>query len=180
VKQPFIFSAGRFWDLAKNLATLAAAARRLEWPVGVAGLRHPRGGDDRAEGIEWLGPLSTEEMALAYSAASIYALPALYEPFGLTILEAALSGCALVLGDIPSLREIWGEAACYVAPRDAKCLTATINRLIQDDVGRQEMAGRALRRARQLSARRMADTYFHYYRALTVHHRRPAALQGAR
>ena len=40
--------------------------------------------------------------------ASIYALPARYEPFGLSILEAALSGAALVLGDIPSLREVWG------------------------------------------------------------------------
>ena len=34
-------------------------------------------------------------------------LPARYEPFGLSILEAALSGCALVLGDLPSLRELW-------------------------------------------------------------------------
>ena len=32
------------------------------------------------------------------SAASVYVLPAKYEPFGLSVLEAALSGCALVLG----------------------------------------------------------------------------------
>ena len=46
--------------------------------------------------------------------AAIYALPARYEPFGLSILEAALSGCALVIGDIPSLREIWADAALFV------------------------------------------------------------------
>ena len=60
--------------------------------------------------------------------AAIYALPAHYEPFGLSILEAAMSGCALVLGDIPSLREIWGDAAVFVHPdnRDAvaRCLAA--------------------------------------------------------
>ena len=50
--------------------------------------------------------------------AAIYALPARYEPFGLTALEAGLSGCALVLGDIPSLREVWGETACFVPPDD--------------------------------------------------------------
>jgi glycogen synthase len=53
-----------------------------------------------------------------YARASIYALPARYEPFGLSALEAALSGCALILGDIPSLREVWLEAAPYVSPDD--------------------------------------------------------------
>jgi glycogen(starch) synthase len=47
-------------------------------------------------------------------------LPARYEPFGLSVLEAALSGCALVLGDIASLREVWGGAACYVRPGDSR------------------------------------------------------------
>ncbi len=39
-------------------------------------------------------------------------LPARYEPFGLSVLEAALSGCALVLGDIPSLRESGATRPC--------------------------------------------------------------------
>ena len=43
--------------------------------------------------------------------AAIFARPARYEPFGLAILEAAQAGCALVLGDIPSLRELWADAA---------------------------------------------------------------------
>jgi len=36
-----------------------------------------------------------------------------YEPFGLAPLEAALSRCAIVANDIPSLREVWGSAAMY-------------------------------------------------------------------
>ena len=63
-----------------------------------------------------LGRLSAGELADWYARAAIYALPARYEPFGLSALEAALSGCALVLGDIPSLREIWGDAALFVPP----------------------------------------------------------------
>ena len=46
------------------------------------------------------GQLTTAEVRNVINTASIYALPARYEPFGLSILEAALSGCALVLGDI--------------------------------------------------------------------------------
>jgi hypothetical protein len=46
-------------------------------------------------------------------------LPARYEPFGLSVLEAALSGCALVPGDIASLRGNWDGVAEFVCPDDA-------------------------------------------------------------
>ncbi|HEX2163443.1 MAG TPA: glycosyltransferase family 4 protein, partial [Thermoanaerobaculia bacterium] len=36
-KEPFVFSAGRLWDPAKNLAALEAAAPEVPWPVYVAG-----------------------------------------------------------------------------------------------------------------------------------------------
>src|SRR5690606_4933968 len=36
-KQPLFFSAGRIWDEAKNIASLARIAPRLPWPVYVAG-----------------------------------------------------------------------------------------------------------------------------------------------
>jgi glycosyltransferase involved in cell wall biosynthesis len=77
-----------------------------------------------------LGFLSREEIAHWLSVASIYCAPARYEPFGLSILEAALSGCALVLGDIPSLREIWEGAAVFVDPTDAHAITGAIQQLI--------------------------------------------------
>ena len=66
-----------------------------------------------------LGRLDERRWPSGWPRAAIYALPARYEPFGLSALEAALSGCALVLGDIPSLREVWGDAAVFVPPDDA-------------------------------------------------------------
>ena len=172
-KQPLVFSAGRLWDEAKNVATLAAAAPQLRWPVGVAGLQHPAGdqGPPCPEAVEWLGPLSADQMTTAYAIASIYALPALYEPFGLTALEAALSGCALVLGDIPTFREIWADAACYVPPRDARGLARAINRLIDDLPMRNQRARAAQGRGRSLSAERMATAYARSYRRLAVRQR---------
>ena len=41
-----------------------------------------------------------------------------YEPFGLAVLEAAQAGCALVLSDIPTFRELWNGAAQFVPPGD--------------------------------------------------------------
>jgi glycogen(starch) synthase len=158
-KEPFVLTAGRLWDEAKNVAAVARVANTLEWPVYVAG---DRGGVDLGV-CRALGRLSAVELAAWLGRASIYALPARYEPFGLSALEAALSGCALVLGDIESLREIWGDAALYVAPDDHEALAASLRRLMESDELRQEFAHRASLRARHFSTERMVEGYLGAY-----------------
>ncbi|MFL5224058.1 MAG: glycosyltransferase, partial [Microvirga sp.] len=55
-----------------------------------------------------------------------------YEPFGLAVLEAAQAGCALVLSDIPTLRELWDGAALFVAADDDAAIAAAIRDLVAD------------------------------------------------
>ena len=153
-KQPIVFAAGRFWDQAKNLSALQAVAPRLDWPVRIAGADA-----NRAEGVRSLGVLSTRDVARQMAQASICALPARYEPFGLSALEAGLAGCALVLGDIPSLREVWGDAAAFVPPDDHDALRATLQRLIADTDERERLGGAARRRALKFSPEAMADAW---------------------
>lgn len=148
VKCPVIVSAGRLWDAAKNLAALDAVAPTLPWPVRVAGsVEHPDGGRCAATGVRLLGQLPWRELAGELASASIFALPARYEPFGLAALEAALAGCALVLGDIPSLREVWGSTATYVPPDDHEAIGGALRALITDGPRRRRMAAAARDRA---------------------------------
>ena len=98
--------------------------------------------------------------------ASIYALPARYEPFGLSILEAGLSECALVLGDIPSLREHWEGAAVFVAPDDREALRSAIDRLIDRPSQRAELGRRARVRGQEFTVTRMTDAYQRLYDGL--------------
>jgi glycosyltransferase involved in cell wall biosynthesis len=167
-KRSFIASVGRVWDDAKGFAAVAAAAPGIPWPVRIAGeTRHPGGAEPRPlEGVETLGPLPHDAIAELLAEATIYLHPARYEPFGLAPLEAALSGCALVLADLPSLRETWGDAALYVDPVDPPGLLRTLLRLIEDDHVRQLVAGRARQRALGLDAARMADAYLATYAEL--------------
>ncbi|MDQ6626646.1 MAG: glycosyltransferase family 4 protein [Verrucomicrobiota bacterium] len=159
-KQPFIFSAGRLWDEAKNLAALDVVAPRLRWPIEVAGeILHPNGEAQQPAHVRSLGRLTNAQLADRLSATSIYALPARYEPFGLSALEAGLSGCALVLGDIPSLREVWADAAIFVDPDNHDALSDALSDLIRNDEKRAEFAKRAERRAREFSPLRMAAGY---------------------
>jgi glycosyltransferase involved in cell wall biosynthesis len=166
-KEPFILAAGRLWDEAKNLRALEAAAAGLRWPVRVAGFaQHPDGGEIEVSGVELLGALAPRNLAVQMGRASIYALPALYEPFGLSVLEAALSGCALVLAGIPSLRELWTDAAEFVDPRDRRSLPAALERLIGDDGLRTRLGAAAFSRACTLSPKRMTEEYLRAYRGL--------------
>jgi glycosyltransferase involved in cell wall biosynthesis len=167
-KQPFVLTAGRLWDRAKNIDSVAAIAARLSWPVVAAGDagRLEVGIGTPTFPIRYIGCLSQTDLAEWLGHASIFALPARYEPFGLLPLEAALSGCALVLGDIASLREVWGEAARYVDCNDPEHLRMEIQQLIADAATRHEMADRARRRALAFTAARMGDAYTELYRNL--------------
>ncbi|HLL56175.1 MAG TPA: glycosyltransferase family 4 protein, partial [Myxococcaceae bacterium] len=130
-KEPLVLSAGRLWDAAKNVAALEDVAPRLPWAVVVAGDGRETGeGAPRPGKVHPLGKVPPRALAGWFSRAAIYALPARYEPFGLSVLEAAQAGCALVLGDIASQRELWDGAAVFVPPDDHAALEAALHALI--------------------------------------------------
>ena len=163
-KTPTILAAGRAWDDAKNLRALDAAAPHVSWPVELAGDRTaPGGGSATFDHVRFLGRLTGADLHARLAAAWVYALPARYEPFGLSALEAALSGCALVLGDIPSLREVWGDDAAFVGPDDPDALAWTLNGLIIDEDRRVTLAHRARVRGLEYSPSRMAAGYLSAY-----------------
>jgi glycogen synthase len=154
-KEPLVVTAGRLWDRAKNVAAVRIIEQRLPWPVAIAG--------SEAVGA----PQLPRDSVLALLArASIFALPARYEPFGLLPLEAALAGCVLVLGDIPTLREVWGDAAVYVDPENPDALERALRTLIDVPAWRAEMASRAGQRARRYTTTAMAERYMELYASI--------------
>lgn len=168
-KEPFILTAGRLWDEAKNVAAIARVARCLKWPCYLAGENsHPDGCAAGFPGCKMLGLLPLDKLAGWYARAAIYALPARYEPFGFSPLEAALSGCALVLGDIESLREVWGDAAIFVAAGDERALEASLAALIENSRLRAGLAERAMARARLYRPEAMAARYVDTYQLAAV------------
>jgi glycogen(starch) synthase len=159
-KEPFVLAAGRVWDEAKNVQALARVAPRLDWPVVVAGEGDP------VAGVRAVGFVSRAELDRLLARAAIFAAPARYEPFGLAALEAGLAGCALVLGDIPSLREVWDEAALYVPPDDDERLAHVLATLTHEADEVERLATRARRRALELTPERMAEDYLREYRSI--------------
>jgi glycosyltransferase involved in cell wall biosynthesis len=161
-KENLVLSAGRIWDEAKNVRVLAQVAADLKWPVIVAG----DCGENQPRGVRCLGELPREQLAFWQNKAAIYAAPAKYEPFGLSVLEAATSACALVLGDIPSLRENWEGAAEFVDPTNTGALTNVLNALADDPLRRQSLGFAARTRASELTLDRMVEDYLTAYSEL--------------
>jgi glycogen synthase len=102
-----------------------------------------------------------------YAKSAIYITTSQYEPFGVSPVEAALSRCAIVASDIPTHREIWGEAACYFRNNDAASLEDTLRGLSSDRDLCATYGKLAYDHARKrYSAARMVDDYLHLYHAL--------------
>ncbi|MCP3395413.1 glycosyltransferase family 4 protein [Bradyrhizobium sp. CCGB12] len=163
-KRELIFAAGRLWDRAKNIEVLAEAAPGLDWPVQVAGPADA----DPSTGLTWLGQLPHGALHGHLQHAAIFVSPALYEPFGLSVLEAAAAGCALVLSDIPTFRELWSGAALFFDPGDGQALHRALAELCADDLERRRLQRCAYEHSLTYSVARTTSAYLKLYQRLLV------------
>lgn len=170
-KAPGALLAGRLWDRAKGAALAVRAVEGLPLQLDLVG---PTVGPDgeatllpQAGNVRYLGPRSWQDTREAMARARIYVAASTYEPFGLAVLEAALSGCALLLSDIPSHRELWGDAALLFPRGDVRRLRQGLVRLIEapGDTERLGQAARA-RAMERFTADRMAREYLDLYNEL--------------
>jgi len=174
-KDDSVLAVGRLWDAGKQVSLLTQHQHPLQVCIVAAEQPvHPRipiradvrlAADNHCVALR--GPQTEAQLRTLYSRAAIYAATSRYEPFGMAPLEAALSRCAIVANDIPSFREIWGEAALYFRANDAASLANAIRQLSDDRDLRTTYADRAFQRARErFTAKRMIDDYLELYRSL--------------
>lgn len=168
-KQRLVLAAGRLWDEGKNIRALAGVPLPRRWTLAVLGpRRHPEDSSSiSVPGARLLGDLDESGVRQWLGRAAAFVDPALYEPFGFSVLEAAQAGCALVLADIPTLRELWGGAALFVDPRKAGAVETALWLLGNGDHLRDELSRRAVLRAERFTSSAMADAYLNTYRTPT-------------
>ncbi|MBV9901127.1 MAG: glycosyltransferase family 4 protein [Alphaproteobacteria bacterium] len=170
----FVFTAGRLWDEGKNLATVDAAAAGIGVPVRAAGpLKGPNGAEVMFDNLHCLGNLGEEDLARWLSARPVFVSAALYEPFGLSVLEAAAAGCPLILSDIPTFRELWDGVATFIPPKDEAGYIRAISELVGDDFERSVQGHATAERAARFTPDAMAAQMASLYRSLLPAVRRP-------
>ena len=174
VEAPTIFFLGRH-EPRKGLEVLLEALAHLPadlrvWVGGdgpqTAELRDRFGGDQR---IEWLGRICDEERAARLRGCTVYCSPSVRgESFGMVLLEAMASGCALVASDLAGHRNVAtdGVDALLAPVGDPVALAVSLRRILADGALRSELVAGGRRRAEQLSMARLADRYVEIYQGL--------------
>lgn len=150
-------SVGRLWDEGKNLKMLADV--QAPFPILIAGETEHQSArfSSSSPDLILLGKLAEEQVLALFRSSSVYICTSRYEPFGYAPLEAALCGCAIVANDLPSLREVWGDAAFYFS--DPASLTVILSELARDEHLLLDARKRVRARARELPARKMGLEY---------------------
>jgi glycosyltransferase involved in cell wall biosynthesis len=166
-KEDVALSVGRVWDEAKNVQLLLQADQPV--PTRIVGWAQEPGREKKALPacplhVELLGPKSQDELHHLYADASIYVATSRYEPFGLSPLEAALSGCALLMNDIPVFRELWGDSALFFRHNDPRDLTRLMAELQHNPALRERYGARSYCTAcDKFAASRMVGEYENAY-----------------
>lgn len=181
--RPLLLTAGRAWDEAKGVAVLDRALELLGEDAPLAQLAGPLTGPDDAtyepRALLGLGSVTPATLLRLYARTGIYVATSYYEPFGLSPLEAANSGCALVLSDIGSFRDLWSGCAEFYEAGNAAALAATIRDLLDDPERMDRLGADAHERAvTRFTAARMGARYADLYLSLGAPHAR--ARRGTR
>jgi glycosyltransferase involved in cell wall biosynthesis len=110
--------------------------------------RAGRGAGDR---IMLLDYVPDDELPALIAGAEVFALPSLYEGFGLPVLEAMACGTPVLTSDISSLPEVAGEAAVLVNPYDVNAISRGLEELVTNDTLRDSLSKRGIEQAQFFS-----------------------------
>lgn len=160
ISQPYLLSVGNFLP-HKNLLRLVEAYSALPDPLRrrtrlVLAGRPARHGAARPvdptilarPGVLLPGFIAPEDLPFLYAGATALVCPSLTEGFGLPVLEAMACGTPVVCARAGALPEVAGDAALYVDPTDVASIAKGLQRILEDEPLRRNLAARGLQRAK--------------------------------
>lgn len=173
---PFVLTVGTLQP-RKNHGRLVEALARIDSPAGlvIAGgsgwaydeVREAVEGLGLSQRVTFTGYVADDDLPALYRAATVFAYPALYEGFGLPVLEAMACGAPVVTSRKSSLPEVTGpEAALLVDPLDVDAIAAALERLLTDDALREDLRAKGIARARQFTWQATAAATWAVYEGL--------------
>jgi glycosyltransferase involved in cell wall biosynthesis len=167
----------------KNLPRLIEAVKKINVPLVMVGnalvqtdvdMSNPWNKDfnkvlklvDGDKRIIRLGFVSKEELVLLYNIAAVFAMPSIYEGFGLPLLEAMSCECPVVTSKGGSIPEIAGEASRYVDAYDIDSIAAGISEVFNSKSLQQELSKKGLVQAKKFTWRKTARETVNVYEAV--------------
>ncbi len=116
--------------------------------------------------VKFIGYVPDEDLPAIYQGALVFVYPALWEGFGLPVLEAMASGVPVLTSATSSLGEIAENAAVLVDPLSVKSIFEGLRQLLTDESLRANLSQIGLMRARQFSWRKTAEETLRVYESV--------------
>lgn len=165
IKQPYVLHAGHMQP-RKNILRLVQAYRLLmqrrgdltiqlaligELTWGCQQLLRMLREPDLRNNVVLTGVVPDRDLAILYRGAACFAMPSLYEGFGLPLLEAMGSGVPVMSSNRSSLPEVGGNGAFYFDPESVEEISTAMEKLLCDSALREQLVARGLAQAKQFT-----------------------------
>ncbi len=149
--------------LIRAYASLDAATRK-KWRLVLAG---GRGWFDdeivalaaATAGVEWMDYVRGDALSILFQNATIFALPSLYEGFGLPVLDAMQHGVPVLTSNRGSLAEVAKDASMVVDPESVSAIAEGLHQLINDEHLREKLREKGREKAKDYSWKRTVDLF---------------------
>lgn len=165
VEGPFVLTVGTRWP-RKNMSLAIEAMEQISenLPHKIVVTGKPGWGEESVGTRTHLtGFVSDDQLCDLYSSADLYLAPALYEGFGITLLEAFRCGCPVVASPIPAHHEVAGNAAHIPSGFETTQWGSEISSLLSDGATTEKLRKLGMERESKFtweaSARIHEDTY---------------------
>lgn len=145
LERPYVLAVGTD-SPRKNLGLLDRVAPALESVgllVAIAGSARSYLPRSEPGAVRRLGYVADADLPALYAGAAAFAMPSLYEGFGLPCVEAMAAGTPVVSADRAALPEACGGAALLVDPDDPDAFVAALAEAAGPERSRLAEAGRA-------------------------------------
>lgn len=115
------------------------------------------------QNVVFTGYVPDEELPALYSAATCFVYPSFYEGFGIPVLEAMACGCPVITSNNSSLKEIAGNAAFFIDPKNTEQIAEKIQVLLNSPKEREKRKDEGMKQAKKYTwdsfARRTKEIY---------------------
>ena len=114
------------------------------------------------------GYLESKELKLLFDRAEAYVFPSLSEGFGIPGLNAMAANIPVICSNIPTLKEIYQDAALYFDPNDPKDIAVKINEVLTDKKTRTVLIEKGIEQVKKYSWQKMARQTLNVYESVFV------------
>jgi len=164
-KKPVLLQVGTWPN--KNLERVVAAVKGLHCTLSIIGkLSDAQKRLLQEYGIEYSNKfqIPEEELIREYAESDMVIFASTFEGFGLPVIEAQAIGRPLITSNIPPMKEVAGEGACFINPFDIHSIREAVIRVIEDDEFREQIVQKGMENIRKYDPKIIADQYLALYR----------------